>query len=103
MGSRPCSSPRASTTSSNLGIHSVTRVAVDLADQDERVAHQDPGAAIIPTTALKPNGWLNRSSVGTTPISPKGAVRMTMDIAESRRTWSMTQVSGPCELADGHD
>jgi len=43
--------------------------------------------------ALKPNGWLNVSSIGTTPTRPSGAVTMTMAIVEKDRTCSMMTTS----------
>ena len=41
-----------------------------------------PQRAVMPRIATKPSGALNRSSAATTPMSPRGAVRNTMNISE---------------------
>ena len=41
-----------------------------------------PQSAVMPRIATKPSGAWNMSSAATTPISPSGAVRNTMNIRE---------------------
>src|SRR5260370_38386066 len=52
-----------------------------------------PARAINPRIGLKPNGTWKMRSVGTTPASPKGAVRIVMVRADKDLTWKMITTS----------
>ncbi len=59
---------------------------MDLANQDQRIAHQDPRQGDQAHRGIDAKRLIEQQRVGTTPISPSGAVRKTMTIADSERT-----------------
>ncbi len=52
-----------------------------------------PARAMVPSMATNPNGWRNTSRNRVTPISPRGAVRNTMNIREKLRSWTISRLS----------
>ncbi len=81
-------------------------VLLDLVDQDDGIAHDDPEHRNRSSMATKPNGMCSSRSAITTPIKPSGAVRITISTrlklcnCSISRTRTAISSKGICSLMD---